>query len=144
MTEQQTYKNHTRWYPLVHFTIIPLLVFNLIWQIVLLWQERTWDRGESVLMAVVFALIVLTSRLQALKAQDRVIRLEEQLRYRGILPADLAERAAGLKSSEMIALRFGHDDELAELVKRVLDGELAGNRDIKLAVKNWRGDYHRV
>jgi hypothetical protein len=144
MAEQQTYKNHTRWYPLVHFVIMPLLVFNLIWQIVLLWQERTWDRGESVLMAIVFGLIVFTARIQAMKAQDRVIRLEEQLRYRGILPADLAEKAGGLKMSEMIALRFAHDDELAELVKRVLDGEFAKSREIKLAVKNWRGDYHRV
>ena len=144
MTEQQTYKNHVRWYPLVHFVIMPLLVFNLIWQIVLLWQERTWDRGEGVLMAVVFGLIVFTARIQAMRVQDRVIRLEEQLRYRGILPADLAEKARGLKTGEIIALRFAHDDELADLVKRTLEGEFGKTKEIKMAVRNWRGDYHRV
>lgn len=144
MAEQQTYKNHTRWYPLVHFVIMPLLLFNLIWQIVFLWQERTWDRGESVLMAVVFGLIVFTARIQAMRVQDRVIRLEEQIRYRAILPADLADRARGLKTGEIIALRFAHDDELADLVKRTLDGEFGKTKEIKMAVKNWRGDYHRV
>lgn len=144
MAEQQTYKNHVRWYPLVHFVIIPLLLFNLIWQIVILWQERTWDRGESVLMAVVFGLIVFTARIQAMRVQDRVIRLEEQLRYRAILPADLADRARGLKTGEIIALRFAHDDELADLVKRTLDGEFGKTKEIKMAVKNWRGDHLRV
>jgi hypothetical protein len=123
---------------------MPLLLLNLIWQSVMLYQAPSWDRAVSVVMAVVFGLIVFTARIQAMKVQDRVIRLEEQLRYRGILPADLAERACGLKIGEMIALRFAHDDELAELVKRVLDGEFAKTRQIKLAVKNWRGDHLRV
>lgn len=144
MSEQQTYKNHVRWYPLVHFVVVPLLILNVIWQIVMLWQAPNWDRGWSVVMGVVFFLIVFSARIQAMRVQDRVIRLEEQLRYRGILPADLAERACGLKIGQMIALRFAHDDELAELVKRVLEGEFAKPREIKLAVKNWRGDHLRV
>lgn len=133
-----------RWYPLVHFVVVPLLLLNVLWQVVRLWQEPTWDRGETVIMGVVFFLIVFTARLQAMKVQDRVIRLEEQLRYRGILPADLAERASGLKIGEMIALRFAHDDELAELVQRTLNGEFTKTREIKMAVKNWRADHLRV
>lgn len=133
-----------RWYPLVHFVVVPLLILNLLWQVVRLWQEPTWDRGETVIMGVVFFLIVFTARIQAMKVQDRVIRLEEQLRYRGILPADLAERASGLKTGEMIALRFAHDDELAELVQRTLNGEFTKTREIKMAVKNWRADHLRV
>ena len=73
-----------------------------------------------------------------------MIRLEEQLRYRGILPPDLAEKAEGLRTSEMIALRFADDDELADLVLRTLNGEFQKTRDIKLAIKNWRGDHLRV
>jgi hypothetical protein len=144
MSEEQTYKNHVRYFPMVHFVIMPLLAVNLIWQIVRLWEERTWDRGENLLMAIVFILIALTSRLQALKAQDRVIRLEEQLRYRGVLDPDLAERACGLRTGQMIALRFAPDDELADLVSRTLNGELGKTKEIKLAIRKWRADHLRV
>jgi hypothetical protein len=144
MTEEQTYKNHVRWYPLVHFVIMPLVALNLIWQSVRLWQEPSWDRGENVVMAIVFILIVFASRLQALKAQDRVIRLEEQLRYRGVLDAELAEKACDMRTAHMIALRFAPDAELADLVSRTLNGEFVKSSEVKQAIKNWRGDYHRV
>ncbi|MGI8555143.1 MAG: DUF6526 family protein [Pyrinomonadaceae bacterium] len=98
MAEPQNFKNHVRWYPLVHFVITPLLFVNLIWQIVRLTQEKTWDHGENVLLAVTLMLMSLAARLQALRAQDRVIRLEERLRYNEILPPDLAAQAANLKN----------------------------------------------
>ena len=96
------------------------------------------------MMAVVFFLLSLAARLQALKAQDRVIRLEEKLRYREILPADLAEKTAALQTGQMLALRFASDHELPELVQRTLNGEFKDNKEIKTAIKNWRGDYLRV
>lgn len=144
MKETQNYQNHTRWYPLVHFVITPLLFVNLIWQIVRFSQEKTLDRGESLMMAVVFILMSLAARLQALRAQDRVIRLEEKLRYKEILPADLFEKTENLKTGQIIALRFASDAELPELVQRTLNGEFSSNKEIKQAIKNWRGDYLRV
>ena len=144
MTETQNFQNHVRWYPLVHFVISPLLFLNLFWQIYRLYQEQTLDRAESLMMAVVFLMMSVAARLQALKAQDRVIRLEEQLRYRDILPLDLAEKASALRTGQMTALRFASDAELPELLQRILNGEFANNKEIKLAVKNWRGDYLRV
>lgn len=144
MSEPQNYKNHTRFFPLVHFVLFPILLFNLIWQCVRLYQEPSWDRGEFILLSIGIILLSLAARLQALKAQDRVIRLEEQLRYANILPKDLAEKAANLKTSQLIALRFASDEELPDLVGRTLNGEFAAPKDIKLAIKNWRGDYLRV
>ena len=144
MAEQQTYQNHTRWFPLVHFVLFPLLLINLIWQAVRLYQEPSWDRAEWLLMAFVFIGISIAARLQALKAQDRAIRLEERLRYKEVLSKDLAEKASNLKTSQIIALRFASDAELPDLVQRVLNGELKEQKEIKLAVKNWRGDYLRV
>lgn len=144
MKETQNFQNHARWYPLVHFVITPLLFVNLIWQIVRFSQEKTLDRGESLMMAVVFILMSLAARLQALKAQDRVIRLEEKLRYKDILSADLFEKTGNLKTGQIIALRFASDTELPELVQRTLNGEFSSNKEIKQAVKNWRGDYLRV
>ncbi len=144
MAETQTYQNHTRWFPLFHFVITPLLTFNLIWQSVRLYQEPSWDRSESLLMAFTLILIALAARMMALKAQDRVIRLEERLRYEKLLPADLAAKASGIKTGEMIALRFASDEELPDLANRVVGGEFAAPKEIKLAIKNWRGDFLRV
>lgn len=140
----QNYQNHVRWFPLFHFVLMPLLLFNLIWHCVRLYQEPSWDRGESIILAIGLILLALAARLQALKAQDRVIRLEERLRYQAILPSDLAQKAANLKTGQIIALRFASDEELPELVEKVLNGELTESKEIKLAVKNWRGDYLRV
>lgn len=144
MPTTQNYKNHIRWYPLVHFILSPLLTINLIWQSVRLYQESSWDRGESVLLAAALIILSVAARLQALAAQDRVIRLEERLRYSMILSAGLAARAAELPTKQMIALRFAGDDELPKLVERTLGGEFKTNKEIKLAIRNWRGDYLRV
>lgn len=144
MSEQQTYQNHTRFFPLVHFVLFPALLFNLIWSIVRLYQDPSWDRAEWLFMGLVFIAMNVAARLQALKAQDRVIRLEERLRYKEVLPKDLAEKAMNLKTSQIIGLRFASDEELPDLVQKTLNGELTTTKDIKLAVKNWRGDYLRV
>lgn len=144
MTEKQSFANHVRWYPFVHFVITPLLLFNLIWQIVRLVQEPNWDRAESVLMAVVFLMLSVAARLQSLKAQDRIIRLEEALRYREVLPPDLLAKTSALRTGQMLALRFASDGELPELVRRTLNGEFKTNKEIKMAVRDWRGDDLRV
>ena len=144
MQEAQNYKNHVRYYPLVHYILVPIFAFNLIWQIVRLAQELSWDRGVNVLLAVAFILMNIAARQQALRAQDRVIRLEESLRYRRILPGDLAEKAENLPVGNIVALRFASDEELPDLVSRILNGELKNSKEIKLAIKNWRGDYLRV
>ena len=144
MDKTQNFQNHVRWYPLVHFFLTPVLLFNLIWHSVRLFQEPNWDRAENLLVAIALLLISVAARLQALAAQNRVIRLEEYLRYKEILPMDLAVQARNLKISQIIALRFASDEELSELVRRTLKGEFTDTKAIKLAVKNWRGDYLRV
>ena len=144
MSKTQNYQNHVRWNPLVHFVLTPILLFNLVWQVVMLYQDRTWDKAESVLLAIGLIILSLAARLQSLTAQDRLIRLEERLRYSEVLPNDLAEKASNLKTSQMIALRFASDQELPELVEKTLNGELKTSKEIKLAIKNWRGDYLRV
>ena len=144
MADQQPYANHTRWYPFVHFIVVPLLLLNLIYQAVRLYQEPSWDRAIWVAFCLVVILIVPSARLQALKAQDRLIRLEEQLRYRELLGQDIAQRASELPTRQIIALRFASDSELPSLVERTLNGEFASPKEIKIAIKDWRGDYLRV
>lgn len=144
MTATQNYSNHVRWFPLFHFVITPLLLGGLIYLIVRLVQEPNWDRAVWVVFAVVFILISLSARVQALRAQDRIIRLEERIRYRDLLEPGLAERAAELEPKTLIALRFASDAELPDLVSQVLDGKLVTSKEIKTAVTNWRADYLRV
>ncbi|MBX3244344.1 MAG: hypothetical protein KF685_07790 [Acidobacteria bacterium] len=144
MAEQQNYKNHARWYPLVHFIILPLLLANLIWAISSVVSDPQTIRFQYLLLSVIVVLINVAARLQPLKAQDRLIRLEERLRYKDVLSPELAERASALRTGQIIALRFASDEELPALVSQVLDGKLKTPKEIKMAVKNWRPDYLRV
>jgi hypothetical protein len=143
-TQPQTYKNHVRYFPLFHFILFPLLSLNLIYQAVRLYQEPSTDRAVFTLLSLAFIAMIVAARTQALRAQDRVIRLEETIRYKEILSAELASRASELSLGQLVALRFAGNEELSDLFKRTCDNEFATTKEIKQAVKNWRGDYHRV
>ncbi|HZS08879.1 MAG TPA: DUF6526 family protein [Blastocatellia bacterium] len=140
----QSYANHVRWHPIYHFFLSPIMVLNLIWSVVRVIRFPGWDNAELALLGVGLAVMALLVRTNPLRVQDRVIRLEEQLRYQRVLPAELAERAGALPVSKIAALRFAPDEELPGLVRQVLDGKLAKSDEIKRAIKNWRGDYFRV
>lgn len=140
----QTYANHVRWHTPYHFVLIPLLVLHLIWSVVKIVLHPDLDSVDQFIVAICLLLIMLLIRVNPLKTQDRVIRLEEQLRYHKVLPPDLAARASKLPARFIVALRFAPDEELAGLVQQALDGKFAKPADAKLAIKNWRGDYLRV
>jgi hypothetical protein len=73
-----------------------------------------------------------------------VIRLEERLRLSRILsPADQAA-VESLRPAQLIALRFASDDEVPDLVRRILAGELSKANEIKKAIRVWKPDYLRV
>jgi hypothetical protein len=88
--------------------------------------------------------LALVARTNALKVQDRIIRLEERLRYQQLLPAEVAHQAGSLAVGQIIALRFAPDEELEGLVREVLSGKLTKSAEIKKAIKNWRNDTFRV
>jgi len=144
MPAEQNYSNHTRWYPLFHFVLVPLLVLNLLSHVVRFFMAPSWNLFFWVLLSITLILLALAARLMALKAQDRVIRLEERLRHQELLTDELLAKSAALTPGQIIALRFASDAELPGLVERTLNGEFAKNKEIKNAVKNWRADYHRV
>ena len=148
MPENQNYSNHTRWYPLFHFVVMPLLLLNFLSHLVRLFLAAP-ESGRKilafwVLLSFTLILFALATRLTAMKVQDRVIRLEERLRYHRLLGSDLAARAENLPIGQIIALRFASDAELGGMVERALNGEFAKTKDIKLAIKEWRGDYLRA
>ncbi len=143
----QNYSNHTKWNPFFHFVVMPLLTLNLIEHVVRVFtssEAERWDQGFWALFSVVLILLAISIRLMILTVQDRVIRLEERLRYREILDPEIAVKAAELPIGQTIALRFASNEELGTLIERVLAGELRSPKEIKMAVKDWKGDYLRA
>jgi hypothetical protein len=145
MPREQNYKNHVRYLPLYHFIVVPLFFANLIGTVVYAWRHpgARWNLWQ-VIMAVALLLFVWAARLMALTVQNRLIRLEERLRMERLLPDDLRHRAGELRTSQLIALRFCSDEELPELCRAVLDGEVESADEIKRRVKSWRPDWLRA
>lgn len=141
---QQTYANHTRWHPPFHFFVLPVMLINFVWAIVEFVKTPAWHQGWWIVVSAAVVELTFLARTNALKVQDRIIRLEEQLRYQQLLPADLAHQARALRVGQIIALRFASDEELEGLVREVLGGRLTKAAEIKRAIKNWRSDTFRV
>lgn len=140
----QNLRNHARYYPMWHYFVFPVLAINVL---VTLWQLVRMPSLFTLWAAVVsiaIMLAVFASRVMALTVQNRVIRLEERLRLARILPAELQPRIEDLTVGQLVALRFAADDEVAGLVKKVSDGVLKTNQEIKAAIGKWRADHIRA
>lgn len=139
----QTFANSTRWDPLYHFFALPVFFLLAIAGMVhFLWRPG-WHSGLMFVTAVAAAIAVAKIRMYALRVQDRVIRLEEQIRLNAILSEPLRSRIAELTEGQLIALRFASDAEVPKLTERALSERLSRS-DIKKAIQNWRPDYWRV
>jgi len=142
----QSYKSHTRWDPIFHFFILPVLLVNVGFAVYLTYQYYPYHRHLYpwwIVLSIVLFLAVVKSRIYSVKAQDRIIRVEERLRMAALLaPADLV-RSHGLTEAQLIGLRFASDAELPALVQRTLDEGLT-QKQIKEAIVDWRPDYFRV
>jgi hypothetical protein len=144
MTEQ-TFENHGRVIPSFHFFAVPVFLINFLWSLCRLWKLGISFEGIlGVLLAAAFVVLVFRARLFALAVQDRVIRLEERLRYERVLPADLQARSGEFAIEQIVSLRFASDAELPGLARKVLDEKLTGRKAIKQLIKNWKPDYLRA
>jgi hypothetical protein len=140
----QSFANHARLVPGFHFVTAPLLLVYLVWSV---WRALSLRDAESHFDLVgAFALfgVYAYTRLFPLKAQDRIIRLEERLRLTRLLPADLQPRIDTIAPRQLIALHFASDAEVEGIVRQVLAGTLTEPKAIKQAIREWRPDYLRV
>jgi len=143
--EQQNVKNHVKVVPGFLYFVLPVLILNLGWALSKLIRAGfSFDGLVAVLTAVALILGFFYARTFALRVQDRVIRLEERLRYERVLPADLLARVNELTVAQMIALRFASDRELPGLARKVLDEKLADGKTIKDLVVDWQADHLRA
>jgi hypothetical protein len=140
----QTFANHARFVPGYHFVAFFLVFVNLVYTVVQLVRAPATTTVAAVLAAVALVLVWLYARVFVLSVQDRVIRLEMQLRLQRVLPEDLRARVGEITRGQFVALRFASDAELPQLVRQVLEGKLTDKKQIKLAVKDWQADYLRA
>ena len=141
--QTQNFKNHARLVPLYHFVTFTLLVVILIGAIVNLInsaKENVYSASLLVALTIATILIALFARTFALKAQDRAIRAEENFRHFVATGQPLDNR---LRMGQIIALRFAGDDEFVALAKKAISENMSA-KDIKMAIQNWKGDYHRA
>jgi hypothetical protein len=145
---QQSYASHRRLDPAFHFLLFGILAVNLVLAAVALVRMFLKAPFEftpvwNTVMALGLLLLFFKLRLYALHNQDRLIRLEETLRLQRLLPEALQARIPELRVSQLVALRFASDGELAELVEAALQEKL-GKEDIKKRIRTWRPDTFRV
>jgi hypothetical protein len=140
----QTYENHTRWHAPFHFFLVPVLLTNVFIAVVQLARDPGLDGGWWLVVSVALVVPGALARMSSLRAQDRIIRLEESPSYYQVLPEELALRAASLTTAQTIALRFAPDEEPGGLGREVLGGRLTKPGGIKRAIKGWRADTLRV
>lgn len=143
--DEQNFSNHTRFFPPFHFFVVPVLLINFFWSIYR-WKVSGFSLDGFVSLVVALALLLgfLSARMMALSVQNRVIRLEERLRYERLLPADLKPRVGDFTMSQYTSLRFASDAELPTLARKVLDEKLNDRKTIKQLIKNWKPDFLRA
>lgn len=144
METTQNFANHTRWHPPFHFFVVPVMLINFFWWVVTFVKAPGRDTGWLIVVSLALLMLTFFARTNSLKVQDRLIRLEEKLRYQQLLSPALLQQTGALTIPQIVALRFAGDNELEELVAATLAGKFAKGKDIKQAIKNWRADTFRV
>lgn len=141
----QSYAKHAQLVPLYHYVTSLILLATFIGSCVNLYEslgnsERIYSASLLVTLSLGTILTSFFARSFALKAQDRAIRAEEQLRHYVLAGKLLDPR---LTVRQIIGLRFASDGEFAQLAQRAAQEGLSED-DIKKAVKTWRADIYRV
>lgn len=141
--EAQNFKNHSKLVKGFHgFLFISLLLFlaGAIRYLFVSDASHLYPATLFILLWVILVTVMWFTRSFPLKAQDRAIRAEESLRHYvltgKLLPSEL-------RMSQIIALRFAPDNEFLALIERAIKEKMS-NKEIKMAIKNWKPDHYRV
>ena len=141
----QNYANHRQFVPMFHGVLFGILVLTLIGSGVNLyesWGDPMRIYSASLISVLTFCMLILFffTRIFPIKAQDRAIRAEENLRHFAMTGKLLDSQ---LTIRQIIALRFASNGEFVALAARAAKENLAPD-DIKKAVKDWRADTDRA
>ena len=142
---EQNFKNHGRYVPMYHFILPTAILALIIGSTINLFDacrknDGLYSASLICLTSLVMLFVWYFSRSFALKAQDRAIRAEENLRHFIATGKALDSR---LSMGQIIALRFAGDDEFVALAQKAV-AENMSSKDIKAAIKNWKADNDRA
>ena len=143
--EEQSYAKHAKFVPLYHYVLSGIIFGALLGSLYAVYRslENGHGRLDALLLtALSFAMLLLFlfCRVFPLKAQDRAIRAEENLRHFALTGKLLDKR---LSVKQIVGLRFASDAEFPALAQRAADESLTPDA-IKRAVKNWKTDNDRL
>jgi hypothetical protein len=145
--EEQSYAKHMKMVPLYHYFLAGLIILTFIGSLINLYRRFTEANHVGRLSAELITLITIAlflttlfARIFPLKAQDRAIRAEENLRHFAVTGKLLDPR---LTIKQIIGLRFASDGEFVELARRAAEEGLSLDA-IKKSIKQWRPDYDRL
>lgn len=143
-TAMQDYSSHRKFVPAFHFITFPLLLATLIGAGINFFKSvgtpGLYSASLILALTVVVVMTFFMMRLFALKAQDRAIRAEENLRHY-VRTGSLLDPKLTIR--QIIGLRFAADEDYDELAGRAVSDGTSEN-DIKKAIKNWKADEYRV
>ncbi|MEY3539350.1 MAG: hypothetical protein RL188_767 [Bacteroidota bacterium] len=141
--KEQNFSNHAQMVPGFHYLTFGGIIALLGGSINYLLKSRPENKYLAsliLLTAIIFVLVAWFTRTFALKAQDRAIRAEENLRH-FVLTGKLLP--ASLSVGQIVALRFASDAEFVALVAKAAAENLSG-KEIKQSIQNWKADHYRV
>ena len=141
--KEQNFNNHAQMVPGFHYLTFGGIIALLGGSINYLLKssaENKYLAALLVLTSIVFILIAWFTRIFALKAQDRAIRAEENLRHY-VLTGKLLP--SSLRVGQIVALRFAPDAEFPALAEKAATGNLS-QKEIKQSIQNWKADFYRV
>ncbi len=142
---EQNFANHAKFVPAYHFVLSFLVLATFIGSVVNLLHSlddhsRLYNAALILALATALLIFFVFTRVFPLKAQDRAIRAEENLRHFALTGKLLDKR---LTVSQIIGLRFASDAEFPALAQKAAAEGMSG-KDIKQSVKNWRADNDRL
>ena len=135
----QHYANHIhrpRAWLVTWLCSVVALVF-LMWTAL---PARSLQAWAMVILALTVAMALVLTRNFALRLQNRIIRLEMQVRLARL---GREREMSRLAMPKLVALRFASDAELPALMDRAIAESLTSDQ-IKRAVTDWQGDYLRT
>ncbi len=140
---QQNFKNHSKFvigYHLVTFLAILALIIGSIVNLVKSSDDNLYVSSLLVLVSFILLFLYYFLRSFALRAQDIVIRAEENFKHYLLTGMPLSNK---LSMRQIIGLRFSSDEEFPALVEKSITENLS-EKEIKKHIKNWKADTYRV
>ena len=143
--ERQSYAKHSKVVTPFHRILFPIVALSFIGSIVNLVQSvgdhsRLYNASLITALSAAMVMLFFFCRIFPLKAQDRAIRAEENLRHY-VLTGKLLDPRLTVK--QIVGLRFASDAELPDLARKAADEELSPDA-IKRAIQNWKPDHDRL